>query len=80
MFFKKSFSLPFSVRRQNTIKVSRFFSAAKKDYLKELEIGHLLFFQKCPKSKSQGVSYKIPWYQDMIDFSKIFTRFSSYIM
>jgi hypothetical protein len=46
------------VHRQNTIKVSRFFSAEKKDYVKEMENGHLLFFQKCPKSKSQGVSQK----------------------
>jgi hypothetical protein len=60
MFSKNQFSLPFSVHRQNTIKVSRFFSAAKKDYVKELENGHLLFLHKCPKSKSQGVSQKIP--------------------
>ena len=72
MFFKNHFPLPFSVRRQNTIKVSRFFSAAKKDYFEYLENGHLLFFEKCPKSKSQGVSHKIPRYQGLIDFFKIF--------
>jgi hypothetical protein len=60
MFLQKSVSLPFSVRRQNTFKISRFFSAAKKDYFEYLENGHLLFFEKCPKSKSQGVSQKIP--------------------
>jgi hypothetical protein len=72
MFLQKLVSLPFSVRHQNTIKVSRFFSAAKKDYFEYLENGHLLFFQKCPKSKSQGVSHKIPRYQDLIDFLEIF--------
>jgi hypothetical protein len=45
----------------------RFFSAAKKHFIAVFQNGHLLIFQKCPKSKSHPVFHKKPWYQGLIE-------------
>jgi hypothetical protein len=38
--------------------LSRFFSAVKKDSIEEMQNGHLLEINKCPKTKSLGVFQK----------------------